>query len=110
MDSKLTLEQAKKSARQKEAVKDQQKQLQGGQEASLAGITKRGGGARRVNHKDKKVSPQVKGKGKPQCRRCGKDPHPVDSCPAKDAACRKCGKKGHFASQCFSQDSCLYQH
>ena len=61
MDSKLTLEQAKKCARQKEAVKNQQKQLQGGQEASLAGITKRGGGGggggggvRRVNHKDKK--------------------------------------------------------
>ena len=46
MDSKMTLEKAKKAAHQKEAVKHQHKQLQGGQEGYvLVGISKRRHGA-----------------------------------------------------------------
>ena len=41
MDSKLKLEKVQKSARQKEAIKCQRKQLtQGGHDATLAGLSK----------------------------------------------------------------------
>ena len=32
-----------------------------------------------------------------RCTQCGKDQHPRNACPAKEATCRKCQKKGHFA-------------
>ncbi len=38
-----------------------------------------------------------------KCTRCGKESHPREKCPAKDAACHKCGKKGHYSSCCFSK-------
>ena len=35
-----------------------------------------------------------------QCTPCGKDQHPRNACPAKEAICRKCQKKSHFAVMC----------
>lgn len=34
------------------------------------------------------------------CHRCGKEFHPVEKCPARNAICRKCNKKGHWAAEC----------
>ena len=39
------------------------------------------------------------------CQWCGRESHPRDKCPAKDAQCNKCKKKGHFANVCRSQPS-----
>ena len=38
-----------------------------------------------------------------RCQRCGKGPHPRQSCPASLAVCHNCKKKGHFSSMCFSK-------
>lgn len=109
MDSDLTLEKAKKAARQKEVVKDQHKQLQGGQgqEATLAGIgNKRSmGGARRGNHPiTKKRRPHQVGTtnmGPANLNHSARDVVMVNilwiSAQLKDASCHKCHNKGHFA-------------
>ena len=102
MDSELTLDKAKKTVRQKEAVKDQAKQLHGRHEATLEGIRFRGKGPRRGGVSGKQGG-YPKGKLKPQCKRCGKDWHQLDKCSARDAICHKCSHKGHFAAQCFSK-------
>ena len=57
MDSELTLEKAKKAARQKEAVNDQHKQMQGGQETTLAAIKRRPSHPRRGPHQHKQATP-----------------------------------------------------
>ena len=36
------------------------------------------------------------------CRRCDKEPHSKQRCPARDVKCQKCAKTGHFASVCLS--------
>ena len=38
-----------------------------------------------------------------QCTRCGKESHPRNQCPARDAINHKCGKKGHYSLQCRSK-------
>ena len=112
LDPELTLEKAKKTVRKKEAVKEQHLQLRG------EGTTK-----------DPIVLDEVKGrtppfkKGaarppprkwgshgtttKPRCKRCGRDQHPPDKCPARNASCHKCNRKGHFSSQCFSKTAAV---
>ena len=43
---------------------------------------------------------------KPQhktCISCGKEPHPRDKCPARDATCNRCNKKGHYAAHCLTK-------
>ena len=106
MDPELTLEKAKTKARQREAVGEQQKALKGasagGDSPSLEEIQsrrwQRGPGTkkqpRRKSHTHKEAN---------KCTRCGREPHPRDRCPAKDAECLKCGKKGHYKALCFSK-------
>ena len=107
LDAELTLEKAKKRIRQKEAVGEQQKELK----ASAEGTTsleelrfrrkpKKGQQPHR-NHTSSsrpKATPTTKA-----CTRCGKEPHPREKCPAKDASCHRCNKKGHYSSQCFTK-------
>ena len=38
-----------------------------------------------------------------QCKRCGRDNHPRDNCPARDSICHKCSVKGHWAKVCLSK-------
>ena len=104
LDSELTVEKAKKAIRQKEAVKEQRKQLQGdGPEVhpSLEEV--------RYNRwpRNREVRPQNKppggAYGKPTCTRCGKARHYRDErCPAIEATCNRCNKRGHYSSQCFT--------
>ena len=109
MDSELTLEKAKKAARQKEAVNDQHKQMQGGQETTLAAIKRRPSHPRRGGlHQHKQATPSGNPRGASkakQCKRCGRGQHPLDRCPARDAICHKCNHKGHFASQCLTKST-----
>jgi len=108
MDGELTLEKAKKLARQKEAVKDQHKQLRQGAEALLESVRQQGSGYHKPAwQSDKSAGGQLsqpKGRKISQhCTRCGKSKHQHDRCPARNATCMKCRKKGHFAAQCFSK-------
>ena len=38
-----------------------------------------------------------------QCKRCGRDNHPRDNCPASDSICQKCSVKGRWAKVCLSK-------
>ena len=108
LDADLTLEKAKKTVRQKEAVSEQQVKLQG------AGTKKdpilihemqrklsRGG----VYSGRKETKKEGSHKHQPQqCIRCGADPHQKgDKCPALGATCHKCGRKGHYSSRCLGK-------
>ena len=103
MDSDLTLEKAKKQIGQREAVHEQQQELKG-DEPSSADAVQRGG--RRyykrqrqsgVRNAPRKI-PSVK-----KCMRCGKESHPREQCPAKDAECHRCKRKGHYEAVCRSK-------
>ena len=103
MDSALTLESAKKSIRQKEAVHEQQQALKGGDKATNASSLDairpkrqtnpriRGHRSERRDHprdtqtgtKQPPRNPQTGGK----CSRCGRERHPREKCPARDAQC-----------------------
>lgn len=41
--------------------------------------------------------------GSDGCKRCGRERHALDKCPARSANCHKCNRKGHFSAQCFSK-------
>ena len=103
MDPKLTLETAKKTIRQKEAVQQQQKTLKGVKEPTFLEAVHPGaiwqkrpsgrdhqhmGSQRGASKEQKPHSLQAK-----QCTHCGKGQHPRDKCPAKDATCHKCQRK-----------------
>ena len=45
-----------------------------------------------------------------QCKRCGRERHPAEKCPAKNATCYKCNRIGHFSSQCFSKTAPACMH
>ena len=42
-------------------------------------------------------------KAKKHCTRCGGEPHPWKSCPAKEATCYSCHRKGHYSSECLTK-------
>ena len=115
IDAELTLEKAKKSIRQREAVKQQQTILDGTKGAANVDAmhNNRGRGGQRdrrpgdaqhrsnrppfkQNEKQHTLSPK-------RCTRCGKELHTHSKCPAKDAVCHKCQKKGHYGSLCYSK-------
>ena len=114
MDADLTLEKAKKSVRQKEAVKEQRSELRGEgsnkdpivlDEVKGRKLFPRKGGAkpqppRRGSHSTEKL----------QCKRCGKERHTADKCPARSATCHKCNRKGHYSAQCFSKTAAAAAH
>ena len=107
LDSKLTLETAKKAIRQHEVVHEQQRELKGVQPSCLEALTgsdhrnrrPRGQRGRRTVPKQTPTStPAPK-----TCTRCGKGTHPREKCPARDATCHRCQRKGHYGVQCYSK-------
>ena len=114
MDPDLTLEKAKKSIRQREAVHEQQQALK---EENVDAVRQRRppsdtnrqrsrpNGANRREIENKRSGnnsqpnlrhPQQGGK----CTRCGKERHPREKYPARDAQCHNCQRVGHYTSQC----------
>ena len=112
LDSDLTLEKAKKAIRQREAVKEQQRELTV-TEANVAEVQ-----SKRLDSRRRTRSSLARGQTASQaniprprhpqqqqrnCTRCGKGAHKKDSCPAKDTKCHRCGKTGHFRACCFTK-------
>ncbi|KAL5476341.1 hypothetical protein EMCRGX_G026270 [Ephydatia muelleri] len=95
MDPDLTLENAKKMVRQKEAVKEQQQELKcdagGTQENNIDRV--------KLQSKEQGKFTQDERSGS-KCHRCGKRAHPFEHCPAKDVRCSSCHRMGHFAAHC----------
>ena len=101
LDADLTLDKAKKSIRQREAVREQQGILGGADDRKVDSLRKgkgHEGQPRRQRHSEEKRMSSLK-----HCTRCGKEQHARDRCPAKDAVCHNCQKKGHYSSQCRSK-------
>ena len=110
MEAKLTLESAKKTIGQREAVKEHRQELQGDSNkghAALEDVTKRSthkpthnkGGAASQNSK-----PPFKGSQRDTCTRCGRRKHAAgEKCPALGVVCHRCHRKGHFKAQCLSK-------
>eukprot|EP00731_Ephydatia_muelleri_P004100 Em0002g276a len=98
MDPDLTLENAKKMVRQKEAVKEQQLELKCD-----------AGGTHESNMDTVKLQSKERGKyiqeerSASKCHRCGKRAHPLEHCPAKDVRCSSCHRLGHFAAHCCTR-------
>ena len=96
MDLELTLEKAKRIARQRKVVKDHHQQLSGamGDQITIDYIKN-----------TEETTPRQSGLGSNEkpCKRCGKDHKPTDKCPARNATCFKCNHKGHFSAQCLSK-------
>ena len=99
MDPELTLEKAKKTVRQKEAVKEQQ------QLHVLKGNTTRPDtpNVDQVTHsKGTRTTTDAKwhskGGSKRKCKNCGNNFHPKEQCPARNFTCFAC-QIGHFSAQ-----------
>ena len=116
LDADLTLEKTKIVIRQQESVQEQQSILSGTDAPSLDSIRPNDRDGRR-NRRDQQQrgsrapapNPSGSGRGKQgpspkQCMRCGKEPHPRNKCPARDAICHNCDKIGHYSSQCRSKN------
>jgi NTP pyrophosphatase (non-canonical NTP hydrolase) len=115
LDPNLTLETAKKAIRQREAVKEQQKELS----TSTATCINEVHSNHRQVSRNSTGTPRS-GAGRPtnfinthtpnKCTRCGKEAHKREFCPAKDAKCYRCGKTGHFSSQCLTRNVAEVRH
>ena len=109
LDSDLTQEKAMMTIRQSEAMHESQRVLRESGSNRDDPITihakSRRGGQHILLRKDhsRKSSQRSGVQGKKHCFRCGRDAHPRDKCPAKDASCYKCGKTGHFSTVCHSK-------
>ena len=113
MDPKLTLESAKKATRQREAVREQQQTLQGGNRTSTdvdavhwqrRGRPKqRVGGQRSERRESQAVTRRDNAQTGEKCSRCGRERHPREKCPARDAQCHNCKRKGHYSAQCHQR-------
>ena len=116
MDAALTLEKAKTTIHQQEAVKEQQSILSGSEGPKVDAIrqgTEQGRSCDRRDSQQRRSSRPPKPSGgrwkerqppTQQCTRCGKEPHTRNQCPAKDAICHRCQKKGHYSTQCRSKN------
>ena len=58
---------------------------------------------RRPKKKSFNSPPQMGKQHNAKCRRCGRESHLVQQCPAKNEICRRYNCKGHFAKQCLSK-------
>jgi len=105
IESKLTLEQAKRFIRQREAIHQQQSILKGKNDSQTEtlepmyvnkGKNAPGNSSQVTQRQPLPVQPR-------HCRRCGKTSHPRQMCPANNATCFRCNRKGHFSSQCLSK-------
>ena len=99
-EKNLTLATCLEIGRAYETSWQQSQSISTGQDASGIQVN------RLSNPKYKKGRKSTQGKGdskNSECSRCGKSPHDMKDCPAKDAKCRKCQKKGHWAVMCRSK-------
>ena len=105
LDPRLTLETAKTAIRQKEAVREQQHTLKGAEKAASPFGNVDAIGSKRPKAR---VNPRHRSEGqtprKPQatekCGRCGRERHPREKCPARDAQCHNCQRRGHYSTMC----------
>ena len=103
-DSKLTLDTAKKTICQKEAVHEQQQSLKGAENAATPSVNAivhkrpnfRGNPRSRSDGQTQRRQPPTGEK----CGRCGRERHSRDKCPAKDAKCHSCKRVGHYSTMC----------
>lgn len=129
LDSTLTVEKAKKTIRQKEAVQEQGQELKSGKQsesleelektiaelqASMDEIRRKPGGSGmrghwggpRMNRRGGASGAATSTNTAGTCSRCGYDQHQRGGrCPAAEATCHRCNRKGHFSSRCFSKIS-----
>ena len=105
LDAKLTLESAKTSVRQREAIHEQQQLLKGlppNQAMIIDSVQPKPLSASRWSRGKPPLKGGYNSEGR-RCSRCGRGPHPRQSCPARDAECFKCKRKGDFGSVCLSK-------
>ena len=106
LDADLTLEKAKKSIRQREAVHEQQQTLKGAENAATptgsvnAIINKRPQFRRNPRRRSDGQKPAKQPSTGEKCGRCGRERHSRDKCPAKDAQCHNCRRTGHYSAMC----------
>ena len=98
LDAELTLEKALALVSQHEAVKSKQPVLQGHKSESVDAVKTNPKWLKRDKKSVAKAPSQHQ-----QCKRCGRDNHPRDNCPARDSICHKCSVKGHWAKVCLSK-------
>ena len=88
MDPELTLKKAKTLVRQREAVRKQQQTLKNEKPEATSLVDtvsyKQHQKNRKLSHQKNSQRPSTAEQLK-KCIRCGKNPHPRDACPAKDA-------------------------
>ena len=108
-DPALTLEKAKTMIRQREAVREQRRELEATNTGSTVEGVTRGTYGRRTNVRQQKPQhPKGGAETTTQCTRCGYDKHKEgQKCPARSATCNKCNRKGHFSAKCFSKTVAL---
>ena len=116
LEAGLTLESAKKTIRQREAVKEHRQELQGAAGESRKSQSVVEGVTGRSTHKpprdrargaSQNSKPPFKGRRPNQrdtCTRCGRKKHAAgERCPAQGVVCHRCNRKGHFKAQCLSK-------
>ena len=98
MEAELMLDKAKRLIHQREAVKEQQEELKQPSkgDTSLDAVAKMG------PRRKLPAIPMKQPLSQQICRRCGKNSHPRQLCPAKEVLCYHCNRKGHYSSQCLS--------
>ena len=111
LDAELTLDKAKKATRQREAVHEQQQTLNAPTDPSSVAALQPGrerrqprtGGGKRAGDKRAGKWRHTPSSGTRTCTHCGREPHPREKCPARDAICHCCNKKGHWGAVCRSK-------
>ncbi len=125
MDPALTVEKAKKTICQREAVQEQSQELgcEKRRSESLGELEKTIAELQTSMNelKKKPYSNNQRGCGPPRftrqgganinntaaagtCSKCGYEQHQRGGrCPANEATCHRCNRKGHFSSRCFSR-------
>ena len=96
---------AKKFARQREAIQQQQGILKGTKDTQKNALEAMYVNRNRTPVKVQNRAPITNKQAAPTqikvCRRCGKTSYPRQLCPANNATCLYCNRKGHFSSQCL---------
>ena len=118
MQADLTLEEAKKTIWQKEAVREHTQQLHTTDHRCVEEVRNpkpQWSKNAHSQHNRYRDARDRRGDTREQtnhnCGRCGQIKHrPGDRCPAKQATCRKCNKKGHYATCCFSKTAAASAH
>ena len=112
LDSKLTLEKAKKLVWQKEAVHEHQQFLSNKSSERLGAVVdamtkgnskQRSCRGRQNRSLSRPPTQQSQPANQPVCTRCGKGVHFRSTCPAREAVCHKCNKRGHYSTVCCTK-------